>query len=410
LILASKFLEMNQRLWIVSELFYPDETSTSYILTEIANTLASKYDVHVICGPEVYDRNKVQVLNSSVILDSSITIFRSEGINLDKNKLIGKALRFFLISSRLFRLAKKNIHPNDKVFMVTNPAPLVVLMSQLKKKRAFEFNLLVHDIFPENTRPAGINIPYFFYKPLKKIFDQAYSKADLLIALGRDMQEVLNKKIKHYSQDTKVVVIENWADLENIKMLDRNDVQLQLPTNKIVIEYASNIGRVQGLENILKIGKNTQNKEIEFSFWGTGAYEKKLKLFVAENNIINVKFNGAFLRSEQNKVLNACDLSLVTVSNGMYGLGVPSKTYNILASGRPILFVGDIKSEIAMLVNKNNIGFCFDPSDIEGISGFLENLTFDKLFSLKEKGQNARSLAEKYYSKNSILKKFSVTI
>lgn len=42
----------------------------------------------------------------------------------------------------------------------------------------------------------------------------------------------------------------------------------------------------------------------------------------------------------------------------MYGLGVPSKTYNILASGRPILFFGPKNSEIDLLVRENGIGYC----------------------------------------------------
>ena len=47
-----------QRLWIVSELFPPEETSTGYIMGEIADTLAEKYDVAVITGPEVYDPSR----------------------------------------------------------------------------------------------------------------------------------------------------------------------------------------------------------------------------------------------------------------------------------------------------------------------------------------------------------------
>lgn len=403
-------MQIKKRLWVISELFYPEETSTAYILSEIANAFAFKYDVQVICGPEIYDKRKSPNANSRFALDKSITLYRVNGTNLDKDNLVSRLLRFILISFRLYNLAKKHIKPGDKVLLVTNPVPLVVLMAKLKKKRGFELNLLVHDVFPENTRPAGLTIPLVFYKPLKKIFDKAYSKADLLIALGRDMQEVLKKKIKHYSQDTQVVVIENWADLDTIKKLDRNDIQLKLPKDKIVIEYAGNIGRVQGLGNILTILKGTKNKDIEFSLWGAGAIEKTLKIFVSKNKMVNIKFNGAYMRSEQNMVLNSCDLSMVTLSDGMYGLGVPSKTYNILASGRPILFVGDIESEIALLIKENDIGFCFDPSDIVGITDFLDNLTFDKLSSLQEKGLNARRLAERVYSKNTILKKFIDTI
>lgn len=401
---------MGQKLVIISELFFPEETSTAYILSEIANAFSLKYDVHVICGSDIYGKRKPLTSNSNFTLDRSIKLHRVNRTNLDKDKLLSRFFRFILISTRLYNMAKRLIKTGDKVLLVTNPVPLVVLIAKLKKKIGFEFILLVHDVFPENTKPAGLGIPTLLYSSLKKIFDKAYSEADLLIALGRDMKEVLNNKTKHYSKNNNIIVIENWADLDNIKMLDRNDIKLQLPTNKIIIEYAGNIGRSQGLENILNIIKGIKKKDIEFSFWGSGAIEKKLKLFVSKNKITNVKFNGVYLRSEQNKILNTCDLALVTLAEGMYGLGVPSKTYNILASGRPILFIGDIESEIAMLIKKNFIGYCYDPSDIVGISDFFENLTFENLYMLREKGLNARLLAERVYSKSIILKKFTDNI
>lgn len=72
----------------------------------------------------------------------------------------------------------------------------------------------------------------------------------------------------------------------------------------------------------------------------------------------NVFFHGPYFRSQQNEVLSACDIALVTLQKGMYGLGVPSKTYNILASGRPILFLGPKDSEIDLLVREEGIGYC----------------------------------------------------
>lgn len=47
-------MENKQILWIVTELFPPDETSTAYILGEVANAMVQKYVVKVICGPEIY--------------------------------------------------------------------------------------------------------------------------------------------------------------------------------------------------------------------------------------------------------------------------------------------------------------------------------------------------------------------
>ena len=168
--------QIKPQLWIVSELFPPDETSTSYILGEIANTMAKKYCVGVICGPEIYDKRKKLDDNTRFHLDESIAVKRAQGSNLDKNTIIGKTLSFILMSHSLMSLVRKYVRNGDKVLMVTNPAPLVLLMSRLKKSIDFELNILVHDVFPENTVPAGLRLP--MYGSIKRMFDKAYARAD----------------------------------------------------------------------------------------------------------------------------------------------------------------------------------------------------------------------------------------
>ena len=44
----------HSRLWIVTELYYPEETSTGYYLTRIAEGLADVADVKVLCGQPNY--------------------------------------------------------------------------------------------------------------------------------------------------------------------------------------------------------------------------------------------------------------------------------------------------------------------------------------------------------------------
>ena len=77
----------------------------------------------------------------------------------------------------------------------------------------------------------------------------------------------------------------------------------------------------------------------------------------------------------------------------MYGLGVPSKTYNIMAAGRPIIYFGPENGEIGLLIKEHNIGYIGWPEiwDIE---------------DMKVKGARARVLAETQYSKEIILNKF----
>ena len=371
---------IQRTLWIVTELFPPDETSTSYILGEIANAMVRKYRVKVICGLEIYDKRKKLDKDNKFRLDPSIEVMRANGADRDKNTTKGKALSFLLMSKRLFALAKANIRQEDKVLMVTNPAPLLLLMSRLKRKRGFELNILVHDVFPENTKPAGLKLP--MYGLFKRLFDKAYSRADQLIALGRDMKAVLSEKVSLNENRPKITIIENWADIENITLQT-------MPEGNIVLEYAGNIGRVQGLDKVIE----RLPEDVELHLYGTGSMEDRLK----EMKRDNVFFHGPYFRSQQNEVLAACHIAIVTLQEGMYGLGVPSKTYNILASGRAVMFLGPKDSEIDLLVREEGIGYC----------GWPEKWDKEELEAM---GRKARELAERAYSEETILNKFIDTV
>ena len=362
-------------LYIVTELFPPDETSTAYILGEIANAASSEYDVHVICGPEIYDRRKKLDQENPFLLDSSIRLSRVPNLRIDKNTKLGKLWAFLVTSVRLYTLAKSNIKAGDKVLMVTNPAPLILLMSRLRVKCAFSLNILVHDVFPENTMSAGLRIPSLLYNYLKRCYDKAYSKADKLIALGRDMACVLTQKI---NRKIPIDIVENWSELNIVH-------PLPFPDGKLKLEYAGNIGRVQGLEELV----DHLPEDVELHFYGTGSMENTLK----EKGNSNVFFHGPYFRSQQTQVLGAAHVSVVTLAKGMYGLGVPSKTYNIMAAGRPILYFGPEDGEIGLLIKEHKIGYIGWPTKWD-------------INELELMGKRARQVAEQFYSKEIILDKF----
>lgn len=363
--------------------------------------MAKKYEVKVICGPEIYDKRKKSDPNNRFVLNPQISMIHVKGVDLDKNTFFGKAMRFVVISHQLYTTAKKSIKVGDKVLLVTNPAPVVALISRLRKKRAFELNILVHDVFPENTKPAGLKVPLWAYQFLKNMFDKAYSRAEQLIALGRDMKQVLEQKIARFEHHPKVTIIENWADLDIVSPLD-----MPLHPDKFVLEYAGNIGRVQGLQKLIENIKESSNKDLEFHLWGTGAEENSLKNYVQNSKMSNVVFHGAYLRSKQSEVINSCDMALVTLTDGMFGLGVPSKTYNIMAAGKAVLFIGEPESEIGLLVKEKQIGVVFKPEEKDNIVTFLSGLTKDKLPEFAEMGKRARKVAETEYAKDIILNKF----
>ncbi|WBV54205.1 glycosyltransferase family 4 protein [Chryseobacterium gambrini] len=396
-----------KNLWIATELFYPEETSTSFILTKIANRLSEKYHVKVVCGDPVYDKQKK---SSHFSLDSRVNVHRIKGWGGNKNSLLSRSLRFVFLSLSIFFYLWKNVKKGEKVFMVTNPAPLILLVSILKRLKKIELIILVHDVFPENTIPAGIikSEKSVLYRVLRSIFDKAYSKADLLITLGRDMQKVIEAKIRKYNRRSKIEIIENWGDTEGIYPLLKEDVfneDLSLK-DRIIFQYAGNLGRVQGLIELLHIIKKVKNDRLAFHFVGEGAVKDTMIEYVKENQLTNVFFDGAYSREDQLQVLNKADVSFVSLAPKMFGLGVPSKTYNILAAGKPVLYVGEKNSEIDLLLREENIGYSFQHFEEQKILDFFNS--FDETFvkELELMKQKARKVAEEKFSEEIILDKF----
>ena len=85
-----------KKLWIVSELYYPETSSTGYILTKIAEGLAAKaIPVSVLCSQPTYSARGTRA--SSREKRNRVNIHRCLGTTLNKDIL------FLLLTIRTFR-------------------------------------------------------------------------------------------------------------------------------------------------------------------------------------------------------------------------------------------------------------------------------------------------------------------
>jgi len=393
-----------KRIILVSELFFPDESSTAHILTRIAQALLCKFEVLVVAGPKAYDSTSHLTAKSSTV--KLAHIFRVWLPKLSKNTLTGRLIRtFFLIAGMgwcLIRISRST----DTVFAVTNPAPSLVLLALIRKFRRFQLVFLVHDVFPENAVAAGIlRRDSLLYLLIKSAFDWSYNSADAIITIGRDMTEVVADKVISGSQ--KIRLIQNWADHPLIERIPRH--QSMIPSmnllNRIVIQYAGNIGRAQGLIEFVNLVSAMRSDAVQFVFRGSGALSSEL--YKATQGYRNFSLEGSYPRSQQSLVLGSCDIALVVLKPDMYGLAVPSKSYNLLASGKPILFIGPKNSEIFLLVKENKLGWAFDWSESELLLKFLNHLSLHDLETLGHYGDNSRRLVETAYTETLQLAKYS---
>lgn len=388
--------------WIISQLFYPEETSTAYIMTKIAEMLAEGSSVNVICGASNYQSKN---LHSKKLIHKDIKIFQIRTPLLNKNNLFHRIILFSYFTLSVFIKLLFKAKKNDTIIMVTNPPTLLFTIALLKCIKQFKFIVILQDIFPENAAASGlINNKSLLYKISLKAMNYGYKKADKLFACGSDMAEhFIRKGIK----SENIIIIPNWADkdvLESLETINRNDYFNLNLNDRVVIEFAGNIGRVQGLETFIKIFKKSTNKKLLLLIIGDGANKKNLINYVIENKLDNVIFFPSKPRHEQKYFLKSCNIGLITLCEGMYGLGVPSKAYNLMASSKPILYIGDKKSEIDNYINQNKIGWSFNWDNEKAILHFLNNLNDSKEFI--QYGINARDFATNNFTEDIVLKKY----
>ncbi|MDR1382223.1 MAG: glycosyltransferase family 4 protein [Planctomycetaceae bacterium] len=395
------------RLWIVSELYYPEDTSTGYILTKIAEGLASKFSVFVLCCQPTYSQRgvkspKKEIKNDVCIKRCFSTLFSKDSII--KRLINATSFCFSLFFTLLFCLKK-----NDKLLVVTNPPIVVFFTFSVCWLRRVPMILLVHDVYPDVLTTLKIlSKQSIIVKVWRFLNQQILKRCSKVITIGRDMRQ---KLINEYgAPSNQSFVVPNFADLENITPQDRNrnptliDLGLQ---NHFVIQNAGNIGPTHDVNLIIHSAEKLaiSNPEIVFLFIGSGRKKDYLDCKIKEMQIKNIISLPSQPRGKSCEFLNACDISLSVFIDGMNGVSVPSRSYNIMASGKPILAVTDFESELALMVQEERIGWVVAPNDVNGFVSTCLNI-YNQRDILPEMGKRARIVAETKYSLDKIIQLF----
>jgi glycosyltransferase involved in cell wall biosynthesis len=166
---------------------------------------------------------------------------------------------------------------------------------------------------------------------------------------------------------------------------------------KFVVQYAGNMGRTHGLEVLIEAASALRPRtDIHFLFSGSGAKRPWLENAAAGCPNITV-LAAHHPRESLNDLLNACDLSTISFGPGMSGVSVPSRMYDVLASGHPLLAMADSDSELAMMIAEERVGWSVPPGDL---GAFIERVVYaaDHRDELREMGRRARAAAERTYS------------
>jgi colanic acid biosynthesis glycosyl transferase WcaI len=391
-------------LWIVTELYYPEETSTGYYLTRAAEGLTEDFNVKVLCGQPNYSGRGIRAPKREI--HKNVEIFRAFGTTLDKNVILYRLINMLTLSFSIFWKALFHFQKADKILVVTTPPSLPFITALASLLRGGSYVLLIHDNYPEILIAVGKTSENSFLVKTLDFFNRwLYKYAAKIIVVGRDMEKLVEKKTE--GLDIPIEYIPNWAELEQVSPSPRNDNKLLKELNledKFVFLYAGNMGYPNDLESIVWCAEKLKaDEKFHFVFLGAGVKRKWLEREVEEKQLINVTLLAPRPRSEQNIFLNACDVAIVSLVKKMWGVSMPSRTYNILAVGKPILALAEQDSEVTKVVEEDKVGWIVPPNEPEKL---LQ--TINKIYSEREKiGEmekaSRKSALEKYSLETAIL-------
>lgn len=393
-------------LWVVTELYYPEETSTGYYLTQTAEGLTGHFNVKVICGQPNYSARGIRAAKQEV--HKNVEIFRAVGTTLNKNIIAFRLLNMLTLGLSIFFKSLAKFRVGERVLVVTTPPslPFVVAISALM--RGANYVLLIHDNYPEILFAVGKSTEQSFLATILNYCNRwLYKHASKIIVVGRDMETLI--KTKTEGLDIPIAVIQNWAELETVEPASRRDnallKELELE-NKFVFLYAGNMGHPNDIETIVECAGRLRDKsDIHFIFLGTGVKEGFLRRSVEEMRLSNITILAPKPRSEQIVFLNACDVGIVSLVKKMRGVSMPSRTYNILAAGKPMLALTEDGSELALVIDEDKVGWHIPAGDADGLTTLIRKI-FDDRYDLSAFGERARHSAITKYSLGIALNKY----
>ena len=397
---------MKKNIVILAEYIGENHNSTAYYWSQITKYLKNDYEIVLIVPENEYSR--------IFATKNNITTHFVKSPKFNKNKLLPRLLGQFIQTISFILALKKEVKSMDLLFSGTNPIITMFILAFIKPLYQFRWLVLVHDIFPNNLLSAGVfSSTNLIYKMLISISKIMYQSPDKMICIGRDMEDVLKHKIGFQNV---IHYIPNWASTDKIPAIKKcdNEIISELGwENNVVYQFYGNMGRLQDMNNLLQAINLSQSSHARFLFIGCGSEVKYVQNMVTEINekcgYQRVHFYGKLDLDKNHIGLNACDVSLVTLSENMYGLGVPSKAYFSMAADKPILYVGDSRSELSTLISEHRVGWTCNPAKPQKLAHQLDDIT-DSYLNNSSITIHPRVIMTKYFSESLALTKIKSVV
>ncbi len=395
------------RLVVLCPHFAPDLAPTGVVMTRIVSELAVRgHELHVVTSLPWYRNHAIEPgwggrlwRTEKTEWGSIIRVHPFPGKS--KSNLLRRALGFIAFS---YAVGIRSVHADglpfkvDGVLAMSPPLTLGLTgwFTKIIRRAPLVFN--IQDVFPDAAIQTGAISNKKIIAAAKWLERMSYQRSDAVVLLSQDLRaNIANKIDKRFHQ--RLHVIPNFVDTHAITPQNRMTAyrsELGIG-DQLVVMYAGNVGFSQSLN--LVVDAAAKFPDVAFVINGDGAARKKLEEDCAQ--LTNVYFGDYQPIERLSEVLATGDIHLVPLRAGLASVSVPSKSYSILAAGRPMLAAIDPGTEIPNMLQQSGAGVAVEPDNSTAFIEALRQLVSGRE-QLREMGSRGRAWVETHASPASV--------
>ena len=317
-----------------------------------------------------------------------------------------RIISWFRFIFQIHKWLRVRINKMDHIVVYTNPPIAPIYIYLMTRKKRIGYTVVVWDIYPGLLEKT---FPYFLLKPLFSLWHnlnrKTYDNAESIVTLGNEMAEIISDDM---CDETKLNVIPNWSDPERIRPVLPEDnlfIKEHNVEDKFIVMYSGKMGLGHEIQTVLKAAEHCINDRILFVFIGFGPGVKMVKRYIrnsARNNVRYYPFQPEemFVHS-----IAAGNIGIVSQVRGLEKYFMPSKTYDMMAAGMPIIAISSEDNDLRSTVEEEGIGFNIDAGDWNTLLETIQRLIKDNEL-LSELSDIARRSVESNYNINAVIDKY----
>ena len=399
------------RLIVLCPHFEPDMAPTGVVMTRIVHELAARgHELHVVTSLPWYRKHQVETGWAGALWRIEKTTWGSISrvqpfAGQTKSNLVRRAVGFILFSyfvglRALF--AGGFWRRADGVLAMSPPLTLGLIGWHTKLFRGGKLVFNIQDVFPDAAVETGAISNQRVIAAASWLERVSYQRSDSVVLLSDDLANNVQRKLDQKFHK-RIRVIPNFVDTQAIVPMSRlTNYRRELGVDEsLVVMYAGNVGFSQSLELMIEAARVLPN--VIFVINGEGSARKSLE--AKAHALSNVKFGDYQDASRLSEVLATGDLHVVPLRRGLGSVSVPSKTYSILAAGRPICAAIDLDTEVPRILAAANAGVCVEPDNQAAFVSAIAAMISDRK-SLEEMGASGRKWVEGHASPQSIAQRY----